>query len=123
VTALGAIVATLALLAATTGFCTGCQIYRIGARLSGIRSRRLDRIDMADFGVSGSRQGDLVVAFGHPLCTDCQELETELRATGRPMVSVDVRRERSLARKYGIALVPTAVAVGPDGRVTERLAG
>jgi hypothetical protein len=121
--ALGALVATLALLAATTGFCAGCQIYRIGARLRGIRSRRLDRIDMADFGLSGAQQADLVVAFGHPLCTDCQELEAELRATGRPMVSVDVRREPGLARKYGIAVVPTAVAVAPDGRVTERLAG
>jgi thioredoxin-like negative regulator of GroEL len=39
------------------------------------------------------------------------------------MVSVDVRREPGLARKYGIAVVPTAVAVAPDGRVTERLAG
>lgn len=120
---LGAIVAALALLAATTGFCTGCQIYRISARLRRIRSRRLDRIDLTDFGVNGSRQGDLVVAFGHPLCTDCQKLEAELHATGRPVVSVDVRRERGLARKYGIALVPTVVAVAPDGRVTERLAG
>ena len=77
--ALGAIVATLALLAATTGFCTGCQIYRIGARLRGLRSRRLERIDLAELGVSG-QDGELVVAFGHPLCTDCRELE----ANGRP---------------------------------------
>ena len=120
--ALGAIVATLALLAATTGFCTGCQICRIGARLRGLRSRRLERIDLAELGVSG-QDGELVVAFGHPLCTDCRELEANVRASGRPMVSVDVRRERGLARKYGIVLMPTAVAVAPDGCVTERLAG
>jgi hypothetical protein len=120
--ALGAIVATLALLAAMTGFCAGCQLYRIGARMRGLRSRRLDRIDLADLGVS-DQHGDLVVAFGHPLCTDCQELEAAVRASGRAMVSVDVRRERGLARKYGIVLVPTAVAVAPDGLVTERLAG
>jgi Domain of unknown function (DUF4395) len=120
--ALGALVATLALLAATTGFCTGCQLYRIGARMRGLRSRRLDRIDLADLGVNGN-EGELVVAFGHPLCTDCQQLEAAVRASGRRLISLDVRRERGLARKYGIVLVPTAVAVAPDGRVTERLAG
>ena len=33
--ALGAIVATLALLAAVTGFCTGCEAYKLGRRLTG----------------------------------------------------------------------------------------
>ncbi len=33
--ALGALVAVLALLAATTGFCAGCTAYRIGYRLTG----------------------------------------------------------------------------------------
>jgi hypothetical protein len=33
--ALGAIVAALALLAATTGFCTGCEAYKLGRRLTG----------------------------------------------------------------------------------------
>ena len=32
---LGALVAALALLAAVTGFCTGCEAYKIGCRLSG----------------------------------------------------------------------------------------
>ena len=32
---LGAIVAALALLAATTGFCTGCEAYKLGCRLTG----------------------------------------------------------------------------------------
>jgi Domain of unknown function (DUF4395) len=121
--ALGVLVAFLALLAATTGFCTGCQIYRIGARLLGIRGRRLDRVDLADVGVTARPDGDIVVSFGHPLCTDCQALEAEVRASGRPLVSVDVRSQRGLARKYGVTLVPTAVAVTPDGRVVARLAG
>ena len=34
-TGLGAIVAALALLAAVTGFCTGCEMYKLGYRLSG----------------------------------------------------------------------------------------
>ena len=120
---LGVLVAFLALLAATTGFCAGCQIYRIGARLAGIRRRRLDRVDLAELGVAYRPVGEIVVSFGHPLCTDCQELEAEVRASGRELVSVDVRSQRSLARKYGVALVPTAVSVAPDGRVVARLAG
>lgn len=119
---LGALVATLALLAATTGFCAGCQIYKVGARLRGIRGHRLDRIDGGDVDLGGSH-GESVVSFGHPLCTDCQELEASVRASGRRLVTVDVRSRRDLARKYGIAIVPTAVVVTPDGRVTARLAG
>jgi hypothetical protein len=121
--ALGVLVAFLALLAATTGFCTGCQIYRIGARLLGIRGRRLDHVDLADVGLTARPDGDIVVSFGHPLCTDCQALEAEVRASGRRLVSVDVRSQRGLARKYGVTLVPTAVAVAPDGRVLARVAG
>jgi hypothetical protein len=33
--ALGALVAVLALLAALTGFCTGCEAYKLGCRLTG----------------------------------------------------------------------------------------
>src|SRR3954467_9909231 len=33
--ALGSLVAALALLAAVTGFCTGCESYKLGCRLSG----------------------------------------------------------------------------------------
>ena len=35
--ALGSIVAALALLAAATGLCTGCEIYKLGYRLTGRR--------------------------------------------------------------------------------------
>jgi phosphate/sulfate permease len=36
-TALGALVATLALLAAATGLCAGCEAYKLGYRLTGRR--------------------------------------------------------------------------------------
>ena len=120
---LGGLVAALALLAATTGFCAGCQIYRLGARLRGIRGRRLDRIEPGDVDFGDANSGEFVLSFSHPLCSDCQSLEAEVRASGRRLVTVDVRSRRDLARKYGIALVPTAVAVAADGRVTARLAG
>jgi hypothetical protein len=119
---LGLLVSGLALLAAVTGFCAGCQLYRIGARLRGIRGDVLRRIDLADVGL-GEPMGDTIVAFGHPLCTDCTSLLDELRAAGRRFVNVDVRARPELARKYGIALVPTAVEVAADGRVISRLAG
>jgi hypothetical protein len=119
--ALGLMVAALALLAAITGLCVGCEMYRVVARIRGIRPGTLDRVDLAELGAVG-REGDVVVQFTHPLCTDCRSLERDLVAAGRQVVTVDVSRRPELARKYGVALVPTAVAVGPGGVVTARLA-
>ncbi len=119
--ALGLVVAALALLAAATGLCVGCEMYRLSARWRGVRSHRLDRVELGELGVVAG--GDVVVHFTHPLCTDCRALEERLRAEGRNVVAVDVSKRPDVARKYGIALVPTAVAVAPGGRVTARLAG
>ena len=119
--ALALLVAALALLAAATGLCAGCEIYRIGARLRGIRSHRLDRVELEDFGLSP--EGEVVLQFTHPLCSDCRTLEERFRAEGRRVVTVDVSKEPDLARKYGVALVPTAVAVTGSGAVLARLAG
>ena len=78
--ALALLVAGLALLAAATGLCAGCELYRIGARLRGIRSHRLDRIELEDFGLSPD--GEVVLQFTHPLCSDCRALEQRFRARG-----------------------------------------
>ncbi len=118
---LGGAVAALALLAASTGLCVGCEMYRLGARLRGIRPGRIDRVDLAELGAERV-DGEVVVQFTHPLCTDCHALERELRGAGREVVTVDVARHPELARKYGVALVPTAVAVRPDGLVRARIA-
>ena len=117
--ALGLLVAALALLAAVTGFCTGCEIYRLGARLRGVGHGELRRIDRHDI---GDAAGDVVVHFTHPLCSECLDVERRLRSEGRTLVTVDVRRRPDLARKYGIGIVPTAVAVDAAGTVTARLA-
>jgi len=117
---LAGIVAALAALAAATGLCAGCEMYRVAARLRGIRPGPLARVDLADFGAAP--RGEIVVQFTHPLCTDCRTLEDQLRAQGREVVTVDVAKRPELARKYGIALVPTAVAVAPGGIVTARIA-
>jgi Domain of unknown function (DUF4395) len=118
---LGLLVAALALLAAATGLCAGCEAYRLGARVRGIHSHRLDRVELHDFGKAPN--GEVVVQFTHPLCSDCTSLERRLRAEGRDVVTVDVSQRPELARKYGVALVPTAVAVSSTGAVLARLAG
>lgn len=122
-TALGVIVAALAGLAATTGFCAGCEIYRLIARFKGVSARTAggdDALDPADFGGLGAERTH--VQFTHPLCSECLTWERRLLAAGMPLVKIDVRERPEIARKYGIALVPTVVAVGPEGDVLERLA-
>lgn len=117
---LGSIVAALALLAAITGLCVGCEMYRLAARIRGIRRRAIDRVDLAELGAVV--EGDAVVEFTHPLCTDCRELERRLRAEGQGVLTIDVSQRPDLARKYGVSVVPTAVVVGPDGLVRARIA-
>jgi hypothetical protein len=116
---LASIVATLALTAAATGFCVGCHLYRLVARLRGIRRMMGGRIDLDEIGAAPSP--GLVVQFTHPRCTDCIELEEQLRRQDVPLALVDVSRRPDLARKYGIALVPLAFRVGNDGRILARI--
>jgi hypothetical protein len=119
-TALGLLVAALALLAASTGFCAGCEIYRLTARLRGISPRHHSHIDAADLnGVTG---GPAYVEFTHPLCSECHEWERRLDAEPEPLLKLDVSDRPDLARKYGVAIVPTVLRVAPDGAVLERLA-
>lgn len=110
---LGLLVAALALLAAVTGFCVGCELYKLGARLRGIYGRTLREIDPADLG--GDVDGPVTVLFTHPLCSDCRIVERELRGSSTPFVDINVKERSDLARKYGISVVPTLVSVQPDG--------
>jgi hypothetical protein len=118
--ALAGVVAVLALFAAATGICVGCELYRIVARLRGVRPGSLERIDLGDLGVSANDA--LVVQFTHPLCTGCRELESKLRRDDRNFVLVDVSERADLARKYHVAVVPTAFELNNDGLVLARLA-
>jgi hypothetical protein len=122
--ALSGLVATLAFLASATGFCAGCQLYRIEAYLRRIRGRRLDRIELVELGADPMLQNldqPVTVLFSHPLCTDCRQAEAALAASSRPHYIVDVRERPDLARKYGIALVPSLVEVSPLGAVRHRV--
>ncbi len=117
---LGALVAVLALLAATTGLCVGCQLYRLLARVRRIRAGAVGAVDLAEL---GAQAGDVaIVQFTHPLCSDCRALEQRLAGGERPVVTVDVSKRPDLAHRYHIAVVPTAFAVAGDGSVVERLA-
>lgn len=119
-TVLGSLVAALALLAAVSGFCTGCEIYKLSARLRGISPKRHSHIEPADLGADlGHRT---YIEFTHPLCSECREWEQRLAGEPDPLIKVDVRERPDLAHKYGIAVVPTVFAVGADGAVLSRLA-
>ena len=112
---LGSIVAALAGLAVSTGLCVGCEVYKVLAKLRGIKGGLLERIDLEQLGVWPEE--NLVVLFTHPLCSECHEVRPKLEAEGRRVISIDVSRRKDLARKYGVTLVPFVVTVGSDGRV------
>ena len=118
--ALTGIVALLASAAALTGFCLGCEIYRVVARLRGIRPGGVTHLDLDEVGVSPG--SSTVVQFTHPLCTGCRSVTRRVEEEGREVALVDISIRRDLAKKYGIAVVPTAFAVGEDGEVLARLA-
>ncbi|HEV2893346.1 MAG TPA: DUF4395 family protein [Actinomycetota bacterium] len=119
-TALGGLVAVLALLAASTGLCVGCELYKLAARLRGVRPGAVGALDLAEVGAARGRV--TVVQFTHPLCSDCRELEQRLAALAQPLHTVDVSRRPDLARRYHVAVVPAAFRVAGDGTVLERLA-
>src|SRR6266508_1716268 len=118
--ALGGIVAALALLAASTGLCAGCEAYKLLSRLRGVRPGRVATVDLTELGAGPVAEA--VVQFTHPLCSDCRDLEERLRAGTRQLLTVDVSRRPELARRYHVAVVPTAFSVAADGTVLERLA-
>lgn len=115
---LGGVVAALAGLATATGLCVGCELYKVLARVRGIKGGLLERIDLEQLGVLPEER--LVVLFTHPLCSECHEVKPRLERAGQRVVSVDVSQRKDLARKYGVTLVPLAVTVGADGRVLGR---
>jgi Domain of unknown function (DUF4395) len=119
-TALGLLVTALALLAATTGLCVGCELYKLAARLRGVRPGAVGAVDLAELGAAPGRPA--LIQFTHPLCSDCRELEGRLGALGQPLHLIDVSRRPDLARRYHVAVVPAAFRVAGDGTVLERLA-
>ena len=117
---IAAMVTVLATLAASTGLCVGCEVYRLVARLRGVKPSHHDRIDPADLPGLSSAGGYL--EFSHPLCSECHEWERKLSGGSEPLLTVDVSDRSDLARKYGVTVVPTVFRLAGDGEVLERLA-
>jgi ribosomal protein S26 len=112
--ALGGLVAALATLATVTGLCVGCELYRIIARVRGVKGHSIERVDLEQL---GGVSGPSVVLFTHPLCSDCTALGSRLEREGVAVVKIDVSKRRDLAKKYGVSVVPLAFEVAADGRV------
>lgn len=120
--ALALALACAAQFASWSGWCLGCFGYRMTAKLSGIRSLNPKRLEPEDRPADlPSRRGALL-GFVHPLCGECHEWEDRLRLTGVPMSMVNVRENPGLARKYGVAMVPTIWELDADGTVLRQVA-
>jgi hypothetical protein len=116
--ALAAAVAALALLAATTGFCMGCQMYLLWVRL---RPLTPSRLDPGDVGLRGD--GVTILEFASRYCLACQQWERVLDEERLPWVKLDVGERPDLVRRYRIAHTPQLLAVTPAGDVLRRVEG
>lgn len=117
---IAAMVSVLAALAASTGLCVGCEVYRLVARLRGIKPSHHDHIDPSD--LPGLSAAGAYLEFTHPLCSECHEWERKLSSNSEPLLTVDVSQRSDLAHKYGVTVVPTVFRLAGDGEVLERLA-
>jgi hypothetical protein len=114
--------AVAAQFASYSGLCLGCLSYRMTAKLSGIRSLNPKRLEPEDRPADLPARRGALLGFVHPLCTECHEWADRLRQTGVPMSLVDVRVNPAVARKYGVAMVPTIWELDADGTVLRQLA-
>jgi hypothetical protein len=120
--ALALALAVAAQFATYTGWCLGCLSYRMTAKLSGIRSLNPKRLEPQDRPADLPARRGAMLGFVHPLCGECHEWQDRLQQTGVPMAVVDVRVNPELARKYGVAMVPTIWELDADGTVLRQLA-
>lgn len=118
-------VACLALLAATSGLCMGCEMYMWIARMRGVGVERhpADRFDPADAGLAPDG-GVRVVEFAGPYCLACQEWERALTDAGVEVTKIDVTESPEVAARYAVRHTPVVLAVDARrGRILERLTG
>jgi hypothetical protein len=116
-----ACLALAALYSTARDFCVGCKSYELLARLKGISRWRAERIDPADVSLGESAEPTLVEFF-HPKCSACQVWKRRLEEGNAPFVTIDVTEHPELARRYGVAMVPTVLEVAPGGTVIRQLA-
>ena len=111
------LVSAVALVSALSGFCVGCELYRLL-----LRRRGGDGDLRAPLGLEGS--GPWLVVLTAPGCARCEPVARALTdvAGGREVVRVDLAR-RPQAAAAPVRSVPAALAVAADGRAREARAG
>lgn len=112
-------VSAVALFSAASGFCIGCEIYRV---LLSLRRGTAGEDLRAPLGLSG--EGPWLVVLTAPGCVRCEPVarEFERAADGREVVRVSLA-ERPSAAVVPVRSVPAALAVGADGRLVSARAG
>lgn len=112
------LVAAMALFSAISGYCVGCEAYRL---LLGMRRGGEDDV-RADLGLTGP--GPWLVVLTAPGCARCEPLlrEVESAARDREVVRVDLA-QRPRAAALPVRSVPAALAVGADGSLRAACAG
>jgi hypothetical protein len=115
---LAGLVAAVALISAITGFCVGCEAYRLLlARRPGV-----DGDVRGDLGLTGA--GPWLVVLTAPGCARCEPVAREMEAAagGRQVVRVSLA-EHPRAAALPVRSVPAALAVDAGGRVRAARAG
>lgn len=113
---LAGLVAGVALLSAVTGWCCGCEMYRL------LMLRKSHEGDLrGPFGLTGS--GPWVLMLTAPGCARCEPVARQLDVLSeREVVKVDITRTPAAAR-LPVTSIPAVVVVGSDGHLAEVAAG
>jgi hypothetical protein len=110
--------AAVALISAVTGFCIGCEAYRLllARRSGGEGDLR------GDLGLPGA--GPWLVVLTAPGCARCEPVARELEraAGGREVLRVSLA-DHPRAAALPVRSVPAALAIGEDGRLRRARAG
>jgi len=111
------IIAVVALFSAVTGYCVGCEIYRLLLARGGADGDVRD-----DLGLHGA--GPWLVVLTAPGCARCEPVARQLEevAAPRSIVRIDLTRTPAAAR-LSVRSVPAVIAIGGDGRVRRALTG
>ncbi len=112
------LVAALALVSAISGFCVGCEVYRL--LLAARRGGEGDVRD--DLGLTGA--GPWLVVLTAPGCARCEPVARALQSAAgeREVVRVNLA-EHPRAAGLPVRSVPAAMVVGRDGRLRVARAG
>ncbi len=113
------LVAALALVSAISGFCIGCEAYRV---LLSARRGGGEGDVRADLGLTGA--GPWLVVLTAPGCARCEPVARALQSVAgdREVLRVNLA-EHPRAAALPVRSVPAAMAIGGDGRLRIARAG